>query len=84
MTPDTSDIARHAAGAAGEDEMSDITAAGPRLQAMNDALERDRLLLTGAEREAIVTALAFLREEADEPAVAQEAATLRGLLERTK
>ena len=43
-----------------------------------------RRTLTGAEREAIVTALAFLREEAYEPAVAQEAATLRGLLERTK
>jgi hypothetical protein len=40
--------------------------------------------LTDAEREAIVTALAFLREEADEPGVAQDAATLRGLLERTK
>jgi len=39
--------------------------------------------LTDAEREAIVTALAFLREEADEPGVAQDAATLRGLLERT-
>jgi hypothetical protein len=38
--------------------------------------------LTDAEREAIVTALAFLREEADEPGVAQDAATLRGLLER--
>jgi hypothetical protein len=42
------------------------------------------LTLTDAEREAIVTALAFLREEADEPGVAQDAATLRGLLERTK
>jgi hypothetical protein len=40
--------------------------------------------LTDAEREAIVTALAFLREEADEPGVAQDAATLRGLLERTQ
>jgi hypothetical protein len=40
--------------------------------------------LTDEEREAIVTALAFLREEADEPGVAQDAATLRGLLERTK
>jgi hypothetical protein len=40
--------------------------------------------LTDAEREAIVTALAFLREEADEPGVAQDAATLRGLLERTR
>jgi hypothetical protein len=40
--------------------------------------------LTDAEREAIVTALAFLREEADEPGVAQDADTLRGLLERTR
>jgi len=40
--------------------------------------------LTHAEREAIVTALAFLREEADEPGVAQDAATLRGLLDRTQ
>jgi hypothetical protein len=47
-----------------------------------DALERARL--TDAEREAIVTALAFLREEADEPGVAQDADTLRGLLERLK
>jgi hypothetical protein len=39
--------------------------------------------LADEEREAIVTALAFLREEADEPGVAQDAATLRGLLERT-
>jgi hypothetical protein len=47
-----------------------------------DALGRARL--TDAEREAIVTALAFLREEADEPGVAQDADTLRGLLERLK
>jgi hypothetical protein len=40
--------------------------------------------LTDAERSAIVTALAFLREEADEPGVAQDADTLRGLLERTR
>ncbi len=40
------------------------------------------LTLTASEREAIVTALAFLREEADEPGVAQDAATLRGLLDR--
>jgi hypothetical protein len=40
--------------------------------------------LTDEEREAIVTALAFLREEADEPGVAQDADTLRGLLERLK
>jgi hypothetical protein len=43
-----------------------------------------RLRLTDEEREAIVTALAFLRGETDEPGVAQDAATLRGLLERTK
>ena len=45
--------------------------------------EIERLRLTDAERGAIVTALAFLREEADEPGVAQDAATLRNLLERT-
>jgi hypothetical protein len=39
---------------------------------------------THAERKAIVTALAFLREEADEPGVAQDAAALRGLLERMR
>jgi hypothetical protein len=50
----------------------------------NAVAEVERLRLTDAERQAIVTALAFLREEADEPAVAQEAATLRGLLERMK
>jgi hypothetical protein len=50
----------------------------------NMAAEIERLRLTDAEREAIVTALAFLREEADEPGVAQDADTLRGLLERTK
>jgi hypothetical protein len=43
-----------------------------------------RLRLTDEEREAIVTALAFLRGEASEPGVAQDAATLAGLLERTK
>jgi hypothetical protein len=48
------------------------------------AVEMAKRTLTDAEREAIVTALAFLREEADEPGVAQDAATLRGLLERTK
>ena len=51
---------------------------------MNAAADEiERLRLTDAEREAIVTALAFLREEADEPGVAQDAATLRNLLERT-
>jgi hypothetical protein len=38
--------------------------------------------LTEQEREAVVTAMAFLREEADDPGVAQDAAALRGLLER--
>jgi hypothetical protein len=51
-----------------------------RLQAVIAASDT----LTDAEREAIVTALAFLREEADEPGVAQDADTLRGLLERLK
>lgn len=46
--------------------------------------EIERLRLADAEREAIVTALAFLREEADDPGVAQDIATLRGLLERAK
>jgi hypothetical protein len=43
-----------------------------------------RPTLTEEEREAIVTALAFLRGETDEPGVAQDAATLGGLLERTR
>jgi hypothetical protein len=51
-----------------------------RLQAVIDS----ESTLTDEEREAVVTALAFLREEADEPGVAQDADTLRGLLERLK
>ena len=58
--------------------MSDITAAGPRLKAMNDALERDRLRLTDAEREAIDWA-AYAAEQWYEHTAA---ATLRGLLAR--
>ena len=57
-----------------------ITAAGPRLKAMNDALERDRLLLTDAEREAIDWA-AYAAEQWYEHTAAE---TLRGLLERMK
>ena len=38
--------------------------------------------LTDAEREAIVTSLAFLLGEADDPGVAQDIAALRGLLDR--
>ena len=55
--------------------MSDITAAGPRLKAMNDALERDRLRLTDAEREALHWFAHYGLPE-------HRAATLRGLLER--
>ena len=67
--------------------MSDITDAGPRLKAMNDALEAsdrlqaeiERLRLTDAER-------GLLDMLADHPVTHQimphEVATLRGLLER--
>jgi hypothetical protein len=55
--------------------MSDITAAGPRLKAMNDALERDRLRLTDAEREALHWFAHYGLPE-------HRAATLRGLLAR--
>ena len=40
--------------------------------------------LTDAEREAITTALAYLREDIDEKGIEIDAATLRGLLERTQ
>jgi hypothetical protein len=40
--------------------------------------------LTDAEREAIVTALAYLREDIDEKGIEIDAAALRGLLERTR
>lgn len=64
--------------------MSDITDAGPRLKAMNDALadndrlraEIDRLRLTDAEREAVEQAVAFYQGSG------WSASTLRGLLER--
>jgi hypothetical protein len=46
--------------------------------------EIERLRLTGEEREAIVTALAYLREDIDEKGIEIDAAALRGLLERTK
>jgi hypothetical protein len=58
--------------------MSDITDAGPRLKAMNDALERERLRLTDAERKAIDWA-AYAAEQWYEHTAA---ATLRGLLAR--
>ena len=48
------------------------------------AAEIERLRLTDAEREAIVTALAYLREDIDEKGIEIDAAALRGLLERTK
>jgi hypothetical protein len=59
--------------------MSDITDAGPRLRAMNDALEIDRLHLTAVEREAIEFVVAEGRV-----ACGHEADILRGLLDRTK
>jgi hypothetical protein len=59
--------------------MTDITDAGPRLRAMNDALEIDRLRLTAVEREAIEFVVAEGRV-----ACGHEADILRGLLERTK
>ena len=58
--------------------MTDITDAGPRLRAMNDALEIDRLRLTDAEREAVEFAVEHLQNSGWGTAV------LRGLLERTK
>jgi hypothetical protein len=42
------------------------------------------LTLTDAEREAIQTALAYLRDDIDEKGIDIDAAALRGLLERTK
>jgi hypothetical protein len=59
--------------------MTDITDAGPRLRAMNDALEIDRLRLTAVEREAIEFVVAEGRV-----ACGHEADILRGLLDRTK
>ena len=73
--------------------MSDITDAGPRLRAMNDALaEIERLRITDAEREAVDTAEASLMRESTDLTTPQPvrhrlgaaAATLRGLLERTR
>jgi hypothetical protein len=46
--------------------------------------EIEELRLTDAEREAIVTALAYLREDIDEKGIAIDADALRGLLERLK
>jgi hypothetical protein len=59
--------------------MTDITDAGPRLRAMNDALEIDRLHLTTVEREALDFVVAEGRV-----ACGHEADILRGLLDRTK
>ena len=63
--------------------MTDITDAGPRLQAMNDALENARLRLTDAERQAIARAVDIFEVH---PRLADEgkAAALRGLLDRTQ
>ena len=63
--------------------MTDFTDAGPRLQAMNDALENASLRLTDAERQAIARAVDIFDVH---PRLADEgkAATLRGLLDRTK
>ena len=63
--------------------MSDLSDAGPRLQAMNDALENARLRLTDAERKAIARAVDIFDVH---PRLADEgkAATLRGLLDRTQ
>ena len=59
--------------------MSDLSDAGPRLRAMNDALESASLRLTAVEREAIEFVVAEGRV-----ACGHEADILRGLLERTK
>ena len=67
--------------------MSDITDAGPRLRALNDALENARLRLTDAEREAVDRAsetLRYLQADYGQTQTEQDAATLRGLLERLK
>ena len=75
--------------------MADITDAGPRLKAMNDALEGydqmraeiERLRLTDAEREAIQAAAVVMdaRNRVGGPVMfrgPERATTLRGLLER--
>ena len=59
--------------------MSDLSDAGPRLRAMNDALESASLRLTAVEREAIEFVVAEGRV-----ACGHEADILRGLLDRTK
>jgi hypothetical protein len=51
-----------------------------RLQAVIAASDT----LTDAEREAITTALAYLREDIDEKGIEIDASALRGLLERTQ
>lgn len=72
--------------------MGEISDAGPRLRAMNDALEEndrlraeiDRLTLTDAEREAVRWAIfEFGATHPDHGMAAQRADTLRKLLERT-
>jgi hypothetical protein len=71
--------------------MSDLSDAGPRLKAMNDALANASLRLTDAEREAVDeaadasdVAAAFYsgKDHARADAAAKHAATLRGLLDR--
>ena len=57
--------------------MTDITDAGPRLKAMNDALDRNRLRLTDAEREAVERAADLIDNK-----TCGDSSTLRGLLER--
>jgi hypothetical protein len=69
--------------------MSDITDAGPRLKAMNDALETASLRLTDAEREAVVRAWhSLLKLAHHEPSLIDEhlagARALNALLERTR
>ena len=57
--------------------------AGPRLRAMNDALEENaRLRLTDAEREAIDAAAHAAAQLYSGPEGVALAATLRGLLQR--
>ena len=70
-----------------------IADAGPRLKAMNDALERDRMRLTDAEREAICRVYDVLCDRSRElqsdmrldeaRPLMQWAKTLQGLWERT-
>lgn len=79
-----------------ENDMSDIASQlrersllaeqeGDPLALLDEAADEiERLRLTDEEREAIVTALAYLREDIEEKGIDIDAAALRGLLERTK